>query len=74
MESANSDAMGKAFDLNEKAFKGQEREKVIQDLLENYVVPFLMLISTGVGIKKAVKKYKTLKNRIDVKTREALSI
>jgi hypothetical protein len=70
----NSEVMEKAFNLLDTQFKGLEREDLIRAMLEDHVVPFLKMISTGEGIKKASRKYKNLKYRIDIETREALSI
>jgi hypothetical protein len=72
--SVNSQLMEKAFNLLDTSFKDQEREELIRDMLENYIIPFLKLVSTGDGIKKATKKYKTLINRVDIDTRKSLSI
>jgi hypothetical protein len=68
------DIVKKAFSFRHQDFTGQQREEIVANLIENYVILFLLLITTGDGIKKAVKKYRSLKNRIDGETLEALSI
>ena len=70
----NRDLVQKAFDLECRDFANNERELIITDLIENYAVPFLNDISTKAGIINAVKKYKGLNKRMDLKIKKALAM
>jgi len=63
-----------ALDMEDNSFKGQEREELLKNLVEVYVIPFLIEISTEEGIRKAVEKKPTLKHYMDAETKDALSI
>jgi len=71
---AGNEIVRRAFDLEKGEFINNEREEIIKDLIENYVVPFLKDVSTKAGIINAVKKYKGLNKRMDLKIKKALSV
>jgi hypothetical protein len=56
------DLLRNTFDLENQEFSNDERELLIADLLNKYVIPFLSEISTKDGIKRAMYKYKDLKH------------
>lgn len=58
---AGKEIVKKAFELENKEFVKDEREIVIKDLIENYVIPFLNDVSSVKGILKAIEKYENLK-------------
>jgi hypothetical protein len=51
----------KIFDLEDTSYKGAEREEEIKSIIETYIIPFLIELSTENGIKKALQKHKNLK-------------
>jgi hypothetical protein len=55
----------KVFDLENKSYQANEREKEIEEILRKYVIPFLNAVSRINGIIAAIKKYKNLRYYID---------
>ena len=58
---AGKEVVKKVFDLENKEFVKDERERAIRNLIENYLIPFLDDISSVTKILKAIKKYGDLK-------------
>jgi hypothetical protein len=71
---ADSELVKRAFDLENTEFTGEEREFILKELIEVYIIPFLQDVSTKDGIRNAVNKYDGLVNRIKVDARRFLSI
>jgi len=69
---ADKELIKRTFDLENGEFTEMEREFVINELMEIYVIPFLKDISSKDFIKEALNKYKGLNNRITLKAKEAL--
>lgn len=57
---ANKKLVQQVFDFENHSYKNNEREKIIETLIEKKAIPFLKDISTKQGITKAVVKYKDL--------------
>lgn len=71
---ADQELVKRVLDLENNEFKGEEREFILKELLELYVIPFLQHISSKEGIKLAVKKYDGLIYYIKFEARKLLSI
>lgn len=63
-ELANRKIVKEVFDFENYMYKNDEREKIIERLIEKKALPFLKEISTKSGILNAVNKYKDLKYRM----------
>ena len=70
----DSNLVKEVFDLENKTYVANEREFLIKELIEMYVIPFLKDISTKEGIRAAIHKYKELKYYMDYDLRSALGI
>jgi hypothetical protein len=64
----------RVFDLENSEFRGNERELLIQEFFELYIIPFLIDVSTIDGIKDSMRKYEGLTNRTTVDLKAALGI
>lgn len=73
-ELANMKLVKQVFDFENHTYKGNEREKIIERLIEKKAIPFLKKISTKDGILEAVDEYKDLKYRITGDLAEYLNI
>lgn len=62
------------FDLENTSYIENQRELRIQEIMEDYAIPFLSDIGSISGIRKAIKKYQNLKYDIDVDLQEYLKI
>jgi hypothetical protein len=70
----NKEMVRNIFDLEKNDFKENEREHLIRELIELYVLPFLDDISSREGIKRAVDKYDRLKHIMQYPLMLALGI
>ena len=61
------------LNLENKDFDS-EREEKFDDLMINNAIPFLLLISSKIGIKKAVKKYPKTKLYMFIPIKKAIGI
>jgi len=64
----------RVFDLKNGEFRGNEREILIREFFELYIIPFLKDVSTIDGIKESLRKYEGLTNRTTVDLKAALGI
>ncbi len=63
-----------AFDLLNNKFISNERELVITELFENYIIVFLKEVSSKEGIKEAIIKYPKLKFFLSMELKKLLLI
>ena len=64
----------RVFDLENNEFKDEEREVLMKEFVELYVIPFLNEISTVEGLRMAMDKYKDLRYSTRTSIREALGL
>jgi Domain of unknown function (DUF4304) len=70
----DEDLLKRVFDLENNEFKGEERELLIKEIIELYVLPFLKEISTVEGLKMAMDKYEDLHHYARVSIKDALDL
>ena len=73
-ELVDKDLVKSVFNLENHEFKGDEREFMIKELIEIYVIPFIEDVNTKQNIKAAIAKYSDLVYWIDTDLRKKLSI
>jgi hypothetical protein len=71
---ADKELVKRVLDLENNEFKENEREFLLKELMEMYLIPFLQDVSTKDGIKAAIKKYEDLIYYIKGDARKFLSI
>lgn len=64
----------KVFDLENGVYSNNERENIITELFETYIIPFLMDISSKEKIKNALTKHEHLKFYMKGRLKIALGI
>lgn len=62
------------FDLENRAYVKDERENIIKEIVEKYVIPFLKKLSSKKGIIDALAEYEDLKYRAIAILKDALGI
>lgn len=70
----DKDLVQRAFHLADNEFKGEEREFIIKEIIELYVIPFLKDVGSKEGIKNAVDKYDELIHWLKGNLRKKLSL
>lgn len=70
---ANSCSL-QAFDLEDQHYQSNEREVILSNLITEYALPFLELISSKKGILEAVNRYPKLRYWINLSLKEHLKI
>ncbi|RXK59189.1 hypothetical protein ESA94_13695 [Lacibacter luteus] len=71
---ADKDMVNNAFNLDHVGFNSNEREKQIEGIINDYVLPFLKGIETAEGIHNTIKKYPLLihTTRLDLRNKLGL--
>ncbi len=64
----------RVFDLKNDEFKNDEREHLMKEFVELYVLPFLKDVSTPAGIKESMTKYPVLTHSTYLTLKSALGI
>jgi|GEM_PF-2395637 len=70
----DSQLVDRVFDLKNGEFKNEEREYLMKEFVELYVLPFLKDVSSGDEIRKAMEKYSGLTYSTDLALKSALGI
>ena len=71
---ADRDLVKRVFDLENLEFANTEREFILTELFELYVIPFLNEVSSKDGIKSAMTKYQDLIYYLNGEARKCLKL
>ena len=71
---ADKELVRRVLDIENREFKNTEREFIISELFELYVVPFLTDVSSKESIKLAMSKYENLIHHLNMDARKRLKL